>query len=180
MIDQTAFPTMRSRLRSFAAVTAPCIDCSARRVRCVLKGRCRSSGAFYGQFGQVKVARDILPPRASISVSSRSINTTPARRTVHQLDYTCLTACCRELQQQWTPSKVESVIMAEESTLTLCLRTLSQSGWLHISWHQVAARVCMGMAPNRGEAAEAYPFCKLMNSRCVHHVQQYLVKPAPN
>ena len=67
------------------------------------------------------------------------------------------------------PAKVESVLMADETTLALCLRSAARTGWLHISWHPVAARVCVGEQPERGEAAEAYPFGALVNSKCALH-----------
>jgi hypothetical protein len=157
---------MRSRVRPFAIVTRQCEGCSAARLRDAFKGYRTSSTFLHGLFRQVKTTRVRNHQSAVTSVSLRRVHAS-AQHKVHQLDYTCLAACCHELQQQWTPSKVESILMAEETTLSVCVRSISQRGWLHISWHHTAARVCMGMDPERGEAAEAYPFGKLMNTRCV-------------
>ena len=46
--------------------------------------------------------------------------------------------------------------MSDKTTLAIRLRTLQGTGWLHISWHPVAARVCMSGPPARGSAAEAF------------------------
>ena len=85
---------------------------------------------------------------------------------VEPIDWTTLSACCHEMQSLWVPSKVESVLMADESTLALRLRTFDRQGWLHISWHHTAARVCIGEAPGRGEASEAFPIAKLAHDKC--------------
>ncbi|NJN23647.1 MAG: hypothetical protein HC810_03640, partial [Acaryochloridaceae cyanobacterium RL_2_7] len=65
------------------------------------------------------------------------------------VDYTTLVAACHELQAHWVPSKVEQVYQRDRYTLCLSLRTVSQRGWLTISWHPQAARLCMGDAPPR-------------------------------
>ena len=85
---------------------------------------------------------------------------------MHPLDYTLLAASVHELQQFWVPSKIEGVLMADENTLALNLRAVDRRGWLHISWHTVAARVCLGPYPERGEASEAFPIAKLANEKC--------------
>eukprot|EP00798_Chlamydomonas_sp_ICE-L_P021695 gene21695-28718_t len=72
------------------------------------------------------------------------------------VDFSALSACCFELKTQWNPSKVEQVVMSDKTTLSIRLRTLAETGWLHLSWHPYAARVCMGAPPSRGSAAEAF------------------------
>ena len=83
-----------------------------------------------------------------------------------QLDFTTILACCRELATLWVPSKVESVVMADESAMALSLRAIDRHGWLHVSWHPIAARVCLGAFPERGEAAELFPIAKAVKDRC--------------
>ena len=70
--------------------------------------------------------------------------------------------------------------MADESTLALNLRTIDRRGWLHISWHAVAARVCLGPYPERGEASEAFPIAKLANTKYAVdiHLAQAALQPA--
>ncbi|KAI8474844.1 MAG: fibronectin-binding protein A N-terminus-domain-containing protein [Monoraphidium minutum] len=82
----------------------------------------------------------------------------PARGGRQTLDYTALLACLEELRAQWVPSKVEEVVQPDAYTLSLRLRTPQRQGWLHLSWHPAAARVCAGGPPPRGAASEAFSF----------------------
>lgn len=65
------------------------------------------------------------------------------------VDYTTLKALCWELEQQWLPARIEQVIQRDRFTLALGLRTVNQRGWLTLSWHPQAARLCMAEAPPR-------------------------------
>ena len=65
------------------------------------------------------------------------------------VDFTTLVAACRDLQQQWIPARLEQVYQRDRHTIALALRTLKQRGWLTISWHPQAARICLGEAPPR-------------------------------
>lgn len=65
------------------------------------------------------------------------------------VDFTTLTAACAELRSQWLPSRLEQVYQNDRHTLSLALRTLDRRGWLTVSWHPQAARLCMGDAPPR-------------------------------
>ncbi len=62
-------------------------------------------------------------------------------------DYTTLIAVHRELIRDWLPARVEQVYQRDRFTVYLSLRTIKQRGWLSISWHPEAARVCIGDAP---------------------------------
>jgi predicted ribosome quality control (RQC) complex YloA/Tae2 family protein len=68
---------------------------------------------------------------------------------VQIVDFTTLTAACSELRTQWLPSRLEQVYQRDRFTLSLGLRTLDQRGWLTLSWHPQAARVCIDSAPPR-------------------------------
>jgi predicted ribosome quality control (RQC) complex YloA/Tae2 family protein len=63
------------------------------------------------------------------------------------VDFTALTAACAELRSRWLPARVEQVYQRDRYTLALGLRTLEQRGWLAISWHPEAARLCIGNPP---------------------------------
>lgn len=65
------------------------------------------------------------------------------------VDFTTLAAACSELQKQWIPARIEQVYQRDRHTIALSLRTLKQRGWLTISWHPQAARICLGEAPPR-------------------------------
>ncbi|GBF97380.1 hypothetical protein Rsub_11027 [Raphidocelis subcapitata] len=81
------------------------------------------------------------------------------------LDYTALAACVAELQAEWVPSKVEEVVQPDPYTLSLRLRTPLRQGWLHLSWHPTAARACVGPAPPRGAASEAFSFVEVAGAQ---------------
>ena len=65
------------------------------------------------------------------------------------VDFTTLTAVCSDLQTQWLPARLEQVYQRDRYTLQLALRTFEQRGWLTLSWHPQAARLCLGTAPPR-------------------------------
>jgi predicted ribosome quality control (RQC) complex YloA/Tae2 family protein len=65
------------------------------------------------------------------------------------VDYTTLMASCWELQTDWLPARLEQVYQRDRYTIVLGLRTLRQRGWLTLSWHPQAARVCIGESPPR-------------------------------
>ncbi|CAD7704437.1 unnamed protein product, partial [Ostreobium quekettii] len=50
------------------------------------------------------------------------------------------------------------VVQASKHTVALRLRRPDTQAWLHLSWHPVAARVCLGRPPSRGAPAEAFSF----------------------
>jgi predicted ribosome quality control (RQC) complex YloA/Tae2 family protein len=68
---------------------------------------------------------------------------------VQPVDFTTLTAACQELRSHWLPARLEQVYQRDRFTVALALRTLQQRGWLTISWHPQAARLCIGDAPPR-------------------------------
>ena len=65
------------------------------------------------------------------------------------VDFTTLTAACAELRAEWIPGRIEQVYQRDRYTIALCLRTLKQRGWLTLSWHPQAARICIGDPPPR-------------------------------
>lgn len=50
------------------------------------------------------------------------------------------------------------VVQYEERTVSLKLRTPAAVEHLHLSWHQTAARLCLGAPPDRGAVSEAFAF----------------------
>ncbi|NJO40396.1 MAG: fibronectin/fibrinogen-binding protein [Cyanobacteria bacterium RU_5_0] len=65
------------------------------------------------------------------------------------VDFTTLTASCAELRSDWLPARLEQVYQCDRYTIALALRTLDQRGWLMLSWHPQAARVCISDPPPR-------------------------------
>ncbi|PSO62252.1 MAG: hypothetical protein BRC38_16325 [Cyanobacteria bacterium QH_6_48_35] len=65
------------------------------------------------------------------------------------VDLTTLNATCAELCREWIPARTEQVYQRDRYTIALALRTLKQRGWLTISWHPEAARICIGDSPPR-------------------------------
>jgi len=65
------------------------------------------------------------------------------------VDFTTLTAICAELRTAWLPARLEQVYQRDRHTLFLGLRTLDKRGWLLVSWHPQAARVCISSPPPR-------------------------------
>jgi predicted ribosome quality control (RQC) complex YloA/Tae2 family protein len=68
---------------------------------------------------------------------------------MQSVDLTTLIASCCELRQDWLPARLEQVYQRDRFTISLGLRTLKGRGWLDISWHPQAARICIGDAPPR-------------------------------
>jgi predicted ribosome quality control (RQC) complex YloA/Tae2 family protein len=66
---------------------------------------------------------------------------------MQSVDYTTLIASCAELQSPWIPARLEQVYQCDRYTIALALRTINKRGWLTISWHPQAARICIGDAP---------------------------------
>lgn len=65
------------------------------------------------------------------------------------VDYTTLMAACAELREEWLPARLEKIYQRDRFTITLLLRTIKRTGWLDISWHPQAARMCIGDPPPR-------------------------------
>jgi predicted ribosome quality control (RQC) complex YloA/Tae2 family protein len=68
---------------------------------------------------------------------------------VQPVDFTTLTATCSELRAQWLPARLEQVYQRDRFTVSLALRTMKGRGWIDLSWHPVAARICVGDPPPR-------------------------------
>jgi predicted ribosome quality control (RQC) complex YloA/Tae2 family protein len=68
---------------------------------------------------------------------------------VQPVDFTTLTAACSELRAEWLPARLEQVYQRDRFTVALALRTMNQRGWIDLSWHPVAARICVGDSPPR-------------------------------
>jgi len=63
------------------------------------------------------------------------------------VDFTTLTGACNEIQERWLPARIEQVYQRDRYTIGV---THAQSaGWLDISWHPQAARLCIGDPPPR-------------------------------
>ncbi|NEO33084.1 MAG: fibronectin/fibrinogen-binding protein [Symploca sp. SIO3C6] len=65
------------------------------------------------------------------------------------VDFTTLTAACCELRAEWVPGRTEQVYQRDRYTISIALRTLKGRGWLTISWHPEAARMCLDNPPPR-------------------------------
>lgn len=63
------------------------------------------------------------------------------------VDFTTLTAASSDLRVSWLPSRLEQVYQRDRYTIALALRTINRRGWLVISWHPQAARLCIGSPP---------------------------------
>lgn len=68
---------------------------------------------------------------------------------MQSVDFTTLTAAFGELRAEWLPARLEQVYQRDRFTVSLALRTMKQRGWIDISWHPAAARICAGDAPPR-------------------------------
>ena len=73
----------------------------------------------------------------------------PLTPQLQPVDFTTLTAACSELSRDWIPARLEQVYQRDRYTILLALRTLDRRGWLQISWHPQAARICIGTPPPR-------------------------------
>lgn len=58
-------------------------------------------------------------------------------------------AACAELRADWLPARLEQVFQRDRHTIVVALRTLNQRGWLTLSWHPQAARLCISQPPPR-------------------------------
>ena len=65
------------------------------------------------------------------------------------VDFSTLVAASYEIQSQWVPARVEQVYQRDRYTLYIALRTVRSRGWLLVSWHPQAARICMADPPPR-------------------------------
>ncbi|GAB4157655.1 MAG: NFACT RNA binding domain-containing protein [Cyanobacteria bacterium J069] len=65
-------------------------------------------------------------------------------------------AACAELRASWLPARLEQVVQRDRHTIALCLRTFEQRGWLTVSWHPQAARICIDTPPPKG--ADTFTF----------------------
>ncbi|CDM97527.1 MAG: NFACT RNA binding domain-containing protein [Limnospira sp. PMC 1291.21] len=72
------------------------------------------------------------------------------------VDYTTLIGSCCELRSNWLPARLEQVYQRDRFTISLALRTLKGRGWLDISWHPQAARICISTPPPR--VADTFTF----------------------
>ncbi|MGL5061054.1 MAG: Rqc2 family fibronectin-binding protein [Microcoleus sp.] len=68
---------------------------------------------------------------------------------MQSVDFTTLTAACSQLRAEWLPARLEQVYQRDRFTVSLFLRTMKQRGWIDVSWHPAAARICVGDAPPR-------------------------------
>jgi predicted ribosome quality control (RQC) complex YloA/Tae2 family protein len=75
---------------------------------------------------------------------------------VQPVDFTTLYAVCCDLRSHWLPARLEQIYQCDRHTLSLALRTLDKRGWLTISWHPQAARICLGDPPAKG--ADTFTF----------------------
>ncbi|MEM7579882.1 MAG: NFACT family protein [Mastigocoleus sp.] len=64
-------------------------------------------------------------------------------------DFTTLVAICSDIRANWLPSRLEQVYQRDRFTISIALRTLNGRGWLDISRHPQAARICIGEPPPR-------------------------------
>eukprot|EP00976_Prorocentrum_cordatum_P082393 1184799-Prorocentrum_minimum.AAC.3 len=84
--------------------------------------------------------------------------TPPKKKLQQPMDFTTITAVVEEIVRDWLPAKIEQVIQVDVHTLVLGLRTVNRSGWLYISWHPTAARICMGAPPDRKPDAAVFSY----------------------
>lgn len=68
---------------------------------------------------------------------------------VQPVDLTTLSAVCSQLRKEWLPARLEQVYQRDRFTISIALRTIHQRGWMDISWHPQAARLCAGDPPPR-------------------------------
>ena len=58
-------------------------------------------------------------------------------------------AIAAELRADWLPARLEQVYQRDRFTVYLGLRTVERRGWLLLSWHPQAARMCISASPPR-------------------------------
>ncbi|APB32472.1 fibronectin-binding A-like [Gloeomargarita lithophora Alchichica-D10] len=71
----------------------------------------------------------------------------PVKTSLQSCDLTTLVAVCQELRRDWVPARIERVLQTDKHHLYLGLRTLTERGWLLLSWHPQAARLHASPAP---------------------------------
>jgi hypothetical protein len=78
-----------------------------------------------------------------------------------RLNVVCGACGCQKVtsaaEDRWRrcPSQV---VQYEQRAVSIKLRTPSAVEHLHLSWHQTAARLCLGPPPDRGAVSEAFAF----------------------
>lgn len=79
---------------------------------------------------------------------------------MHQVSSSRLLSLLTVLTQLILTLPDHQVVQSDKFTLSLRLRTPLSQGWLHLSWHPTAARVCLGQPPHRGDVTEAFSFAE--------------------
>ena len=97
--------------------------------------------------GEIPTATVIPTSEPHIAMGFVAIAPTPPQTAMQPVDFTTLTAACTELRTQWLPARIEQVFQRDRTHLYFALRTLNRRGWLTLSWHPQAARVCIGTPP---------------------------------
>ena len=105
----------------------------------------------------------VAPKSPSLALNAAPPSASSSRQLV---DFTSLAACASSLSHSnMLPSKVEQCIMWRATDIALRLRNLETTTWLNISWHSIAARVCLGGPPTqRGSTSEAFTFGEQLHS----------------
>lgn len=93
------------------------------------------------------------------------------------VDFTTLTAACQELRRDWVPARLEAVYQRDRYTILLALRTLDRRGWLSLSWHPQAARLCLSQPPPR--TPDTFTFSEQLRHQLVGLALVDLVTIAP-
>ena len=93
------------------------------------------------------------------------------------VDFTTLTAACHEIRDRWLPARLEQVYQRDRHTVQLALRTLSGRGWLTVSWHPQAARVCLESPPPR--TPDTFTFSQQLRHQVGGLALVAIANPAP-
>ena len=91
-------------------------------------------------------------PTTRLGATTTPVPPTPSTR-LQTLDYTTLVLLTRELKQTLLPGRVENVMMADDFSLLIQIRSLEALTWLLVCWQPEAARVCLqkdGLGGGRG------------------------------
>lgn len=111
------------------------------------------------------------PPLTAAAAAAQEEGTPPPspaganRARVQSFDYTGLVACVLDLQKVWMPARVEECVQFAPHALALRLRTLTEIGWLYVSWHPSTAHIGISMSsPQRGSVSEAFTFGEQVHS----------------